>query len=33
MTRDFENDLSSMLGYCIYHCVENIADENTVISE
>lgn len=32
-TRDFENDLSSMLGYSIYHCVENIADENTVISE
>lgn len=32
-TRDFENDLSSMLDYSIYHCVENIADENTVISE
>lgn len=32
-TRDFENDLSSMLGYSIYHCIKNIADENTVISE
>ena len=28
-TRDFENDLSSMLGYSIYHCIRNIADEDT----
>lgn len=27
-TRDFENDLSSMLGYSIYNCIKNIADEN-----
>ena len=26
-TRDFENDLSSMLGYSIYHCIKNITDE------
>lgn len=28
-TRDFENDLSSMLGFSIYHCIKNIADEDT----
>lgn len=30
-TRDFENDLSSMLGYSIYHCIKNIADEEDMM--
>jgi hypothetical protein len=30
-TRDFENDLSSMLGYTMYHCIKDIADEEDMM--